>query len=57
MNSGVWDKLAGGHENRHYHNAARILDGNDLSAAVARCPELKALVNTILSVCGAAVIP
>ncbi|MDZ4855831.1 MAG: hypothetical protein SGJ26_13380, partial [Nitrospirota bacterium] len=38
-------------------DAARILRENDLSVAVGQCSELKALVNTILSVCGGAVIP
>ena len=27
---------------------------NDLGIAVGKCPELKALVNTILSICGSA---
>jgi hypothetical protein len=35
----------------------RILDKNDLSLAVAQCPELKSFVNTILKICGGAVIP
>jgi len=35
-------------------DARRILRDSDLSQAVASCPELKALVNTILSVCGGA---
>ena len=38
-------------------DAARILRDNDLSVAIERCSELKALVNTILSICGGAVIP
>ncbi|MCL2010112.1 MAG: DUF4276 family protein [Synergistaceae bacterium] len=29
----------------------RILEGQDLSVAIAQCPELKAFVNTIISVC------
>jgi hypothetical protein len=33
-------------------DAARILRENDLGVAVERCAELKALVNTILAVCG-----
>ncbi|MBF0474214.1 MAG: DUF4276 family protein [Deltaproteobacteria bacterium] len=44
----------------HYvkpRDAGRILRDNDLSAAVLVCSELKALINTILSVCGAAIIP
>ena len=38
-------------------DSARILRDNDLSVAVGQCSELKALVNTILSVCGGAAIP
>ena len=38
-------------------DAARILRENDLSVAVSRCSELKALVNTILQSCGGEVIP
>ncbi len=38
-------------------DAGRILRENDLSVAVDRCTELKALVNTILSICGGASIP
>lgn len=38
-------------------DAARILDNNDLGIAVAQCPELKSLINTILTICGAAPIP
>ena len=44
----------------HYvkpRDAARILRENDLSIAVEQCPELKALVNTILDACGGALIP
>ena len=37
-------------------DAGRILRENDLSIAINCCPELKALVNTILSLCGEAVI-
>jgi hypothetical protein len=33
-------------------DAGRILRENDLSAAVSRCPELKAMVNTFLELCG-----
>jgi hypothetical protein len=33
-------------------DATRILRENDLSEAIYQCSELKALVNTILSVCG-----
>jgi hypothetical protein len=38
-------------------DASRILQGNDLSVAVLQCSELKAFVNTILSVCGGEVVP
>ncbi|MEW5983760.1 MAG: DUF4276 family protein [Acidobacteriota bacterium] len=38
-------------------DASRILRENDLAVAVALCPELKALVNTILSVSGGTVVP
>jgi len=38
-------------------DAHRILRENDLLTAVKQCGELKALVNTILSVCGGTVIP
>jgi hypothetical protein len=38
-------------------DAARILRESDLSTAITQCSELKAFVNTILSVCGGAVIP
>jgi hypothetical protein len=38
-------------------DASRILRENDLSVAVASCSELKALVNTILSICGGPIIP
>jgi len=44
----------------HYikpRDAGRILRDNDLSVAVGQCAELKALINTILSVCGGTVIP
>jgi len=37
-------------------DAGRILRDNNLSLAVNQCSELKALVNTFLHVCGAAVI-
>lgn len=36
--------------------ALRILKKNDLKEAVSQCPELKAFINTILSVSGGAVI-
>jgi len=38
-------------------DAGRILRENDLSIAIDRCSELKAMINTILSLCGGAVIP
>lgn len=38
-------------------DAARILRDADLSVAVGKCAELKALVNTILSLCGGETIP
>jgi len=38
-------------------DAGRILRENDLSVSIAECPELKALVNTIISVSGGATIP
>lgn len=38
-------------------DASRILRDNDLSVAIDMCPELKAFVNTILSLCGGTIIP
>lgn len=38
-------------------DAGRILRDNDLSVAIDQCPELKALVNTILTLCDAPPIP
>lgn len=38
-------------------DAGRILRDSDLSVAIAQCSELKALVNTIISVCGGRVNP
>jgi hypothetical protein len=38
-------------------DAARILRDQDLMVAINACPELKALVNTILGQCGGATIP
>ena len=35
-------------------DANRILRGKDLGVAAAQCPELKAFLNTILTLCGAA---
>jgi hypothetical protein len=37
-------------------DARRILQDNDLSVAIAQCPELKAFVNTIISICGGGII-
>lgn len=37
-------------------DAARISRENDLSVAVAQCSELKAMINTILSLCGGPVM-
>ncbi|GAB1409759.1 hypothetical protein MASR1M90_09130 [Desulfovibrionales bacterium] len=37
-------------------DANRILNNKDLSVAVNACPELKAFVNTIISVCGGTLI-
>ncbi len=38
-------------------DAKRILKDSDLSLAVANCPQLKVLINTIISACGGAVVP
>ncbi len=38
-------------------DAGRILKGKDLLVAAQACPELKLLLNTILTLCGAAPIP
>jgi hypothetical protein len=38
-------------------DAGRILKDNDLLVAINQCTELKAFINTILSVCGASEIP
>ena len=35
-------------------DAAKILQGNDLSIAAQACPELRAFLNTILTLCGGA---
>jgi hypothetical protein len=40
---------------RHYtktRDAKRILEGKDLSVAAGECPELRAFLNTILTLCG-----
>ncbi len=38
-------------------DAKRILEKNDLLVSTRECPELKAFLNTILSLCGGAIIP
>jgi hypothetical protein len=38
-------------------DGSSTLRGEDLSVAINACPELKAFVNTILSLCGAPPIP
>jgi hypothetical protein len=38
-------------------DALRILKENDLSVAIAACPELKALVNTIIRLSGGEILP
>jgi hypothetical protein len=38
-------------------DAGRILRDKDLSMAISQCPELKALINTILTSCGAQPLP
>lgn len=38
-------------------DAPRILKDADLNIAIQQCPELKSLVNTILSICGGQTIP
>lgn len=38
-------------------DAGRILRENDLSVSIGYCSELKAIVNTVLSVCGGTIIP
>ena len=38
-------------------DAGRILRENDLSVSIAQCSELKAFVNTIISICGGTLIP
>lgn len=49
-----------GTKGRHYvktRDAARILRDQDLTVAIQACPELKAMVNTILEQCGGEMIP
>jgi hypothetical protein len=38
-------------------DARRVLEGKDLAVAAAQCGELKAFLNTILSLCGGDLIP
>jgi hypothetical protein len=38
-------------------DAGRILRENDLIIAIRLCSELKAMINTILSLCGGSAIP
>ena len=38
-------------------DALRILKNQDLTKAVDECPELKSLINTILSLCGGVLLP
>lgn len=42
-----------GREYSKIRDAGRILDGNDLAEAAEKCPELKAFLNTILTLSGA----
>lgn len=52
--------FATGTSSRHYskvRDATRILKGQDLGVAVAKCTELKAFVNTILRLSGGTEIP
>ncbi len=49
-----------GSKGRHYvktRDAARILRDQDLTVAIQACPELKAMVNTILAQCDGEMIP
>lgn len=50
--------LIGGHGRRYIkqRDAARILRENDLSVAINQCAELKALVNSIITICGGSII-
>src|SRR5262249_51149809 len=38
-------------------DAAKILDGQDLAIAASACPELKAFLNTILTLCDGTPLP
>lgn len=60
MRFGGWDNWEAGQCRDSYvkpRDAERILRDNDLSLSIAQCPELKAFLNTIISICGGAVIP
>lgn len=53
----IKELFANGTCRSHYsktRDANRILRGNDLALAVAQCPELKAFLNTIISLSGGA---
>ena len=53
----VFRRGSGRHSYVKTRDFGKILEDQDLSVAIDRCPELKALVNTILSVCGGQPIP
>jgi hypothetical protein len=58
--SRIKDILRRGHDRYDYvktRDAGRILDKADLNVAIQQCPELKSLVDTILSICGGQTIP
>lgn len=38
-------------------DAGRILEDNDLTAAINQCSELKSFINTIISICGGTPVP
>lgn len=53
--SRIKDILRRGHGRYDYvkdRDASRILKDADLNVAISQCPELKSLINTILSICG-----
>ncbi len=50
-------RIGGRREYVKRRDAARILDGKDLANAVAECPELKAFINTFLTLGGGVSIP
>ena len=53
----VFRRGRGRHSYVKTRDFGKILEGQDLSVAIDCCPELKAMVNTILSVCGGQTIP